>query len=280
MVVFALQEVFRDLFHPTMTGTFSDYAGRIIFRLFRRSRSFLSLAGPLSLIVVIFGWTVLLGVGFALIYWSDPGAFQPLAAQAPETQLGFWRMLAFSLQAMTTLGSTDLMPAADWLRILMTVEALIGFALVTASVSWIVLLYPALARMRTLARRAWILARAEKKTGVEFVSAGVENLLEDLALAVIRTRVDFIHFPILYYFHAEHRQSSLAEAVSHLARFAAMGSEPQCPERIRVAAWTLRTALDDLAGILAKRFVNAHSSDPDEVFRAYAADHVTRISAV
>ncbi len=76
IVGFALQEVFRDLLHPTMTGTFSDYAGKAIFRLFRRSRSILSLAGPLALIVVIFGWTVLLGVGFALIYWSDfPNGF-------------------------------------------------------------------------------------------------------------------------------------------------------------------------------------------------------------
>ncbi len=104
-------------------------------------------------------------------------------------------MLSFSFEAMTTLGSTDLMPKADWLRILMTVEALIGFALVTASVSWIVLLYPALGRMRTLARRAWILARAERKTGVEFISAGVESLSEDLALQVIRSQGGFHSFP-------------------------------------------------------------------------------------
>ena len=277
LVGFALQEVFRDLFHPTMTGTLSDYMGRAIFRLFRRSRSSLSLAGPLALIVVIVGWALLLGVGFALIYWSDfPDGFQSPAGSAPEAGHAFWRMVSFSFEAMTTLGAADLIPKADWLRILMPFEALIGFALVTASVSWIVLLYPALARMRTLARRAWILARAERKTGVEFVSAGVEYLLEDLALAVVRTRVDFIHFPIIYYFHAEHRQSSLAEAVSHLARFAAIGSQPECPARVRVAAWTLRTALDDLASVLAKRFVRAESNEPDAVFRAYAKDHVTR----
>ncbi len=279
MVGFALQEVFRDLFHPTMAGSLSDYVARTIFRLFRRSRSTLALAGPLALIVVIVCWAFLLGVGFALIYWSDfPGGFRSLAGQAPDADGGFWQMLSFSLATMTTLGLGDLLPEPDWLRVLVTIEALMGFALVTASVSWIVLLYPALGRMRTLARRTWILAKAEQRTGIHIVSDGAEQLFGDLARGVIEARVDFIHFPIIYYFHAEHRQSSLAEAVAHLARFAELGSKPEAPERVRLASSTLRAALDDLADILAERFLRIKCDDLNTVFRAYAKDHVTRIA--
>ena len=275
MVAFALLEVFQDLFHPTLSGSLSDYIARTVFRLFRRRPSTLSLAGPLALVIVISCWAFLLGTGFALIYWAAfPDGFRMNNGQHPAAGHGFWRMLFFSLQAMTTLGFGDLIPEADWLRILVTLEALIGFALVTASVSWIVLLYPALGRMRTLARRASILARAEQSTGIDAISGDAEHLLCDLALEVVRTRVDFIHFPIIYYFHADRRRSALAQSLSHLVRFAESGCRTDAPERVRLAAATLRAALDDLAGVLADRFLEVESDDANTIFRAYAEDHV------
>lgn len=95
-------------------------------------------------------------------------------------------MFYFSLEVMTTLGLGDLIPTTDWLRILATGEALIGFSLVTASVSWIVLLYPALGRMRTLARRALILVNAEQSTGVQVISGDVERLLTPVTTETAR----------------------------------------------------------------------------------------------
>jgi len=163
-------------------------------------------------------------------------------------------MLYFSLQAVTTLGLGDVTPKTDWLRILVAFQALAGLALVTASVSWIVLLYPALARMRTLARRASILARAEQNTSVDVVSGDAQFLLGDLALDVIRTRVDLIHFPIIYYFYSDHARSSLAQSLPYLVRFAVQGSGPESSQRVRLASATLREALDDLAEVLAERF--------------------------
>ncbi len=276
MVGFALLEVFRDLFHPSLTGSLSEHVARTTFRLFRRWPSKLGLAGPVSLVIIILCWVLLLGSGFALIYWSAfPGGFRAFNGQTPGAENGFQRMFCFSLAALTTLGLGDLVPEANWLRLLVTVEALIGFALVTASVSWIVLLYPALGRMRTLARRASILARAERNAGVHLITGGAQYPLGDLALDVIRTRVDFIHFPIIYYFHADHRRSSLAESLRHLMRFAESGAQAEAPDRVRLASATLRAALDDLAGVLADRFVKSDRSDTNAVFRAYADDHLT-----
>ncbi len=39
---------------------------------------------------------------------------------------------------MTTMGSGDLPPRPEWLRLLVAFQSLTGFALLTASVSWIV----------------------------------------------------------------------------------------------------------------------------------------------
>ncbi|MGA8027044.1 MAG: potassium channel family protein [Bryobacteraceae bacterium] len=279
IVAFALAEVFQDLFHPTLTGSLSDYVARTMFRLFRLRVSMLSLAGPLTIVVVIFSWAFLLSSGFALIYCASfPAGFRAFNGQQPAAGHTFWRMLFFSLQAMTTLGLGDLVPEADWLRILVTVEALLGFALVTASVSWIVLIYPALGRMRTLARRASILANTERETGIPIISGDAHVLLSDLALEVIRTRVDFIHFPMLYYFHADRRRSSLAQALPYLLRLAESSSSANGPERVRFASAMLRATLDDLASVLADRFLRARPTDTISVFRAYAKHHLIRIS--
>jgi hypothetical protein len=276
---FTFREIFQDLFHPTRTGSLSDFVGRTLFRLLRHRHSTLSLAGPLSLVVVILCWAFAQAVGFALIYWIGfPSEFQTSKGTAPTVGNGFWLMLYFSLQVMTTLGLGDLLPTAGWLRGLATFQALSGLALVTASVSWIVLLYPALARMRTLARRASILARAEEKTGVDVVSGDAQYLLGDLALDVIRTRVDLIYFPIIYYFRSESGRASLPESIPYLVTFAKAACKPETPDRVRLAGSALDVALDDLAKTLGERFLHKEAADTEAVFRSYAEDHLTRIA--
>ena len=118
-----------------------------------------------------------------MIYWSLlPGNFRIEGGRPPA---GFWPMMYFSLEVMTTLGLGDYAPEPTWLRLVVTIEALIGFGVLTASVSSIVLLHPALGRMRTLARQISMLARVEKEFGIPS-----ERTLEMLAFAIARTRVD------------------------------------------------------------------------------------------
>jgi hypothetical protein len=157
--------------------------------------------------------------------------------------------------------------------VLISIESMLGISLVTASITSFVLLYPALSRMRMLARRGILLSRASKRTGVDVVSEQVEHLLSDLALDVIRTRVDFIHFPIIYYFHSGTDHVSLALALRHMNRFAEAGLKTEGADRVRLAAAMLSEALRDLAQVLANRFVHGNADDPDAVFRAVAAEH-------
>ncbi len=274
ILAFTFNQIFQDLFHPTQSGALSEWIGRTTFRLFRRRPSTLSIAGPLTLVIVILLWATLQAVGFALLYWASfPWAFHFLSHPANGTG-GFWTVLYFSVQVMTTLGLGDLLPTAAWLRILVSIQALVGFALLTASVSSIVLIYPPLSRMRTLARFTETLLEASKRTGIEVVSPDAQDLLNGLAVNVIQARVDFIHFPILYYFHADRRRSSLARALPNLLCFAEQGLKRDTSEQVRLASATLQTALEDLAQVLSNRFVHLEPNDPAEVFRAYAEDHV------
>ena len=275
IIAFAFTEIFQDLFHPTHTGSLSDWIGRTVFRVFRRWPRALSSAGPLTIVLVVLCWALLQAIGFALIYMAGfPDGFRLINHADADGGHSFGIMLYFSLQVMTTLGLGDVMPIAYWLRIIVTLQALIGLALLTASVSSIVLIYPALGRVRLLSRRTTILNRAAKDTGIDIISGDVDDLLADLANCVIQTRVDFIHFPIIYYFHSDHRRSSLAAALPRLMHFAETGSRLEAPERVRLTAATLREGLEDLAALLDERFLHTGSIDPAVVFRAYAKDHI------
>ena len=176
----AVREIFRDLFQPSGSGALSSYIGRWMFQLARKLTFLLQIAGPLALVIVIGCWTFLLATGFALIY--APRLTRTNSRQA-GARVGFGKfitLLAFSLTSLTTVGTPDLTPKPDWIRLTVAVESLVGFSLVTASISWIVLIYPALGRMRSLARRSAILVKAQKKTGIEVISEDSESLLSEL----------------------------------------------------------------------------------------------------
>jgi hypothetical protein len=61
--------------------------------------------------------------------------------------------LYLSTVAMSTLGFGDIVPVDGWLRLVVPVQALVGFLLLTAAVSWVLQVYPAPARRRVLAVR-------------------------------------------------------------------------------------------------------------------------------
>jgi Ion channel len=272
VIAFAVREMFQDLFHPSESGSLSGWIGKTAFRLLRCWPRRLTLAGPLALALVILCWALLLATGFALIYWANlPGNFR-----SDDGRSDFWTAFYFSLQSMTTLGLGDIKPLPTWLRLLAAFQTLVGMAFITASVTWTVLIFPALARVRSLARRASTLALAEQQTGVEVASEPL--IASELAGRVTRMRVDLIHYPIIYYFRAEDENASMAHAAGHIARFARRAMEPWRPGSVKLAGAALNASLNDIAKILAERY-DVDSDDRDAVFKAYAEDHAVRLAS-
>jgi hypothetical protein len=276
VITFTLRETFRDLFQPSVSGTLSSFVARAIFRAPKRLPALRSLAGPLAILVTVGCWVLLVASGFAMIYWPNmPNGFRVPDHTSPDPVSRFGLALYFSLEALTTLGQGDITPLGAWLRMLTISEGLLGFSLLTASISWVVLIYPALARTRTLARFAANLVRAEQQSGVSLLSGNVEQLIAEMAHDVIQTRVDFLLFPLIYYFYATSERGALPTALNHLVAMAKKASEESRPEGVRLASATLQVALDDLATVLAANFLKMEYSDPSKVFDAYERDHLT-----
>jgi hypothetical protein len=215
---------------------------------------------------------MLLVTGFAFLYWAYfPAGFELKTSNQSQGASGFVWCFYYSLEMLTTLGLGDIQPKGTGLRLLSGFHTLIGFSLVTASITWIVLVFPALRRTRTMARKAITLADAEQKTGVRVASPDMHVILAGLAEEVIRSRVDLIHFPLLFYFYAQDEHASLPCALFPLMRFAAEGVASR-DDLVRLSATGLRIALEDLADLIGER-LQCRERSPEKVFRVFAELH-------
>src|SRR5829696_3552489 len=111
--------------------------------------------------------------------------------------------LNVSLVTLTTLGFGDVTPDDPWLRVIVPIEALVGFGLLSASISWLLLIHPALARRRSLAYEISLLRKAEEETGTalaELDAAPVEQIYAELISRLVAVERDLVNFPVTYYF--------------------------------------------------------------------------------
>ncbi|MEU9146049.1 potassium channel family protein [Streptomyces sp. NPDC048349] len=274
LVLLMLRDVFHTLWHPTRHGGLS----RLVMTVMWRSSSFLNsrrtaagLAGPLAMVSVVALWALTVAVGWALIYWPHmPGAFLYAGDLRPGEHAGPLDAMYVSLVTLATLGLGDIAPAEGWLRVLAPLEALVGFALLTATVSWILGVYPALARRRALALRLSHLSRTHPSKEQVDSPAGAA-MLDSLAAAFSVTAVDLLQYAESYYFHDGEDRISLARQIGYALDIAEQAAAAEHPD-VRLAAEVLRTALEDLADVLDERFLHTRGT-PGHVLEAFARDH-------
>lgn len=274
LVMAALRDLFHTLWHPTRHGGLSRLVMTALWRLARHLRvrgRVVGLVGPLAMVTVVGMWAVTIIVGWAIVYWPHmPGAFTFTPGSKAAQQPALLDSLYLSLVTVATLGLGDIVPAEGWLRLVSPVEALIGFVLLTATVSWVLEIYPALTRRRVLAIRLALLQRSDPSVQQLDCTVGA-ILLESLATEVARVRIDFTQYAEAYYFHDGEDHSSLAATIGYAAGLAQRGQAARRSD-VRLTGDLLAGALDDLAAILDRRFL--HTDGPlAEVFAAYAVDH-------
>ncbi|WP_436791912.1 potassium channel family protein [Yinghuangia sp. YIM S10712] len=272
LVMAALRDVFHTLWHPTRRGG----ASRLIMagawrlaHLYPARQGLAQLVGPLAMVLVVALWASAIVVGWAVVYLPHmPEGFTFGAGLRPEEHTNLLDSVYLSVVTVTTLGFGDIAPQADWLRVAAPLEAMVGFALLTASVSWVLQIYPALVRRRSLALRLSMLRRSQPAPH-ELTAAVSSTLLDAVAAEVARVRVDFTQYAEAYYFFDGEQDVSLAVMIDYAADLADQGrAAPGADTRWSAAS----LALDDLAGVLDRQFLHT-GGDTAQIFAAYARDH-------
>ncbi|GAB3110161.1 hypothetical protein GCM10027160_10060 [Streptomyces calidiresistens] len=277
LIALVARDLFHTLWHPTRRGGLSRGTMSGLWRISRSlprrggGRGPGGLVGPLGMMTVISLWGVLTALGWALLYWPNlPELFVFDSELDPAEHGGFLDALYMSLVALTTLGLGDVAPADGWLRLAVPIEAMFGFVLLSAVVSWILGIYPTLGHRRQLAGRLHLLRVHDHLTG-DRDEALTSSLLDELTGAVVRTRGDFTQYPEGYWFRDADDHLSLSATIHHAHDLARRGRESAHPD-VRLSAAMLGGALDDLAAVLDRQFLHT-GGDTAEIFTAYTTDH-------
>lgn len=275
IVGLALRDVFHTILHPAGSGHLEPAIMRTVWRLCKRlGPRTLKLAGPAGMVSAIATWAMLLVVGWALIYWPHmPGEFRFSSGLAPSSQGSFWDALYFSIVALATLGLGDLSAQETPLRLASGLEALIGFGLLSASISWVLSVYPALSRRRALAGRLSLLLAGgadEGRFSPHDDPTTMATTLHSIADALVASRVDLIQSPAIYFFHSPYEDLALPAV---LPRLEAALSRDDLPAEATAAAATVREAIGRLVDTLGDGPFGVDAEGRDARLAAYARDH-------
>jgi hypothetical protein len=266
LVLAAFADMGATLLHPSRRGPLSWPLSIRLFWLThavaarRRSAVLLSFAGPLAMLAHLAVWATAAWAGFALVYWPwlapDGGS---VAARTHDA-------LYLSGTALTTVGFGDIIGPNPTLALVTTLEAAAGLATLSASISFLLSVYPLISRMR---RTAALLEDhgAAGSTGARlFVVTAGRSELAQLHRDLIDMQQDLKRFPVLALFRPTRSREALTTLLDGLAWIclhACWGpvAEPEA-ESVRFHGQALRRATEALMAELAVHLV--HSAPPAE----------------
>ena len=130
------------LFYQLTWRPYAAVASRV--RDETRRENYLSFYGPLSLILLVGVWAVVLVLGFAVLQWAaGPGL------SVPDGQADFGIDVYFSGTSFFTLGLGDVIPHTGLTRALTVVEAGTGFGFLALVIGYLPIVYQMFARRET-----------------------------------------------------------------------------------------------------------------------------------
>lgn len=260
----------------------SDMLSRWIWRTVRsfakRRRSLITLAGPIIFLVIVSAWALLIIFGFALIYWANRHLFVAAPGMSPPRPETFLDAFNISLGALITIAG-DFNANSKLMRFLVDSEAVVGFGLLTASVSWLLSVYPVLEHRRSLAHRSTLLHAAEERVGAsvfDFSCSDLSTLLLTITEQVTTLRNSMSQFPVSYYFHGGENETALPGIIEYIRGIAEKATNSQNGS-VRIAGTMLSGAIIDYLELLAEVYLQMPSDDIPAVLRAYARDQLREV---
>ena len=180
-----------------------------------------SVYGPLSLLMLLGLWAVLLVTGFGLIFFAMGSPFtDPMRASHPGMLGELKSDLYVSGTTLFTLGLGDVIPREPAARPMMILECAVGFGLVALVVGYVPVLYQAFSRREVSI--ALLDARAgSPPTATELLRRhGFEGGQEALAMLLAEWErwsaeilESHISYPLLCYYRSQHDNQSWLSAL-------------------------------------------------------------------
>ena len=222
LIVIAAVDIFMTVLYPrTGKSILSMPLSRVTWNIFRqvsrwsKSDRLLSYCGSVILVIIAVVWIALFIFGFAFFVWPVLG--DEIVASQGKTPTDFGTALYYSGYNFTTLGLGNLVPKSTVCRLVTVVQAALGFATFTVTLTYLLSVLNALTQRNVFAlslhHRTGTKANAAELllgwgTGGEFDNAksDISNIARDL----FQLLESHHSYPILHYFRFHEVQYSLA----------------------------------------------------------------------
>jgi len=245
-----------------LTRTFYKYTGMPWLRIARRmppgkrQEDFLSVFGPLSVLLLFVVWAVGLILGFAMLQWA---AGRMIAG--PWSIHSFRTQLYLSGTTFFTLGLGDVTPQTPLARLVAVVEAGTGFGFLAIVIAYLPVLYGAFSRREVnislLDARAGspptaaeLLRRHTRQQNLE----ALEEYLRAWETWAAELMESHLSYPVLCYFRSQHNNQSWVAALATILDACALliaHTEGALRWQAELTFAMARHALVDLAQVLA-----------------------------
>ncbi len=178
--------------------------------------AYLSVYGPLSLLLLFEVWALGLILSYALLYWS---LGSPMQSDSPPN---FWTDLYVSGTTFITLGLGDVTPKSAMSKLIIVTEAGTGFAFLAIVLSYLPVLYQAFSRREILIAQldarggspasAVELLRRHHQGGA--TAEALEQLLRDWERWAAELLESHVSYPVLVFFRSQHDNQSWLSATT------------------------------------------------------------------
>jgi len=227
----------------------------------RERETWLSYFGPLSLLVLLCVWAVVLICGFALIHWALGSAVLTMDGDA-----GIITDFYLSGTTFFTLGLGDALPHSTLTRLLVVLESGMGFAFLALIIGYL----PAL--NQTFAKREVSISLLDARAGSPPTASEMLNrhsyergheelrqLLHEWEHWSAELLEGHLSYPVLCYFRSQHDNQSWLAALTAILDTCALimvGLEGACARQAELTFAMARHAIIDLALVFKARPIN------------------------
>src|SRR5579872_6063756 len=262
LVVGVLRDAFETIILPRRVSgvRFSKVFYRLSWKPWRavarrmplsdRRETFLSVYGPLSLLVLLVLWGILLIAGFALLLW---------AANFGGSLSAFGHLYV-SGTTFTTLGIGDFTPHTDLARFVTVVEAGTGFGFLAVVISYLPILYQSFSRRETAISMLDEWAGSPPSAGglygraVRFgATDDLKPLLQKWEEWTAELLESHLSYQVLSYFRSQHENQSWLAALTAIMDVSAIWQAAKAENKTWAAQRLYaigRHALGDLSQVL------------------------------
>jgi hypothetical protein len=281
LILIGLLDLFLSVLHYDRFGFISSRLIRGVWHIVRfvahrfpqSVRAFvLSLGAPLMVPVVIFLWVGMEILGFALLYYAgmNPTNFRFDSGLEP----GFWEALYLSGVSLATLGYGDVTPTSPVYQLLGFVQALIGFGILTLSLSYVLNIYQVLGQFSLFAAGLHHKANDSddpRTIVVPYVSQNMPSHLGPYLMTLHQQLVSYYEglrqYPIVFYFYSRRSYRSIPFTFHMIGEMTA-ALRWGLPRDVSVTqeAWLppLLTAFSAITSAIEEQFISKQQHAPPE----------------